>query len=158
MKRIPETFLVVTMLFVASDANAVGRRDAAALAALRERALDLDQALTEAQSAAAKTDAAAADCLSSVRDAANQTADQLTDVSDVAPLAASLPRGAAHRLGSQATAKAAIRALAVLPAEQRQTSDTAGLCASETLVRTQAAALQALIDETTPLLERLARP
>jgi hypothetical protein len=158
---------IVAALLIAGtapSAQAMSRRDVRSLDALYKRSQDLGQSLTEAASAGANQlsaggDAAALDCLESLRDAAGQVSDQLMDVRDVASLAASLHRGPDRRLGLAATRRAASGALAVLPAERRQISQTASLCLSQTAVQQQARDALLLINDAAAELGKLgARP
>ena len=149
---------------LAPSAQAMSRRDVRSLDALYKRSQDLSQSLTEGASAGAAQfnaggDAAALDCLESLRDAAGQVSDQLMDARDVASLAASLHRGPDRRLGLAAARRSAAGALAVLPAVRRQIEQTASLCLTQTAVQQHARDALLLIDEATAALGKLgARP
>ncbi|HXQ47503.1 MAG TPA: hypothetical protein VN806_12855 [Caulobacteraceae bacterium] len=141
-------------------AGATGRGQARALDALYERSLESTQDLTTAVGAAvaqlnAGGDAQSLDCLETLRDAASETTGQLLDVRDVADLSATLMAKADRRLGTAAVHRAASRALAVLPAEAAQVSQTAQLCAGQAAVQAKANSELQLIGETTSALGRI---
>jgi hypothetical protein len=141
-------------------AGATGRGQARALDGLYQRSLASTQDLTNAVGAAvaqlnAGGDAQALDCLETLRDAASETTGQLLDVRDVASLSASLKTKADRRLGTAAVRRAAGRALAVLPAEAAQVSQTAQLCPAQAVVQAKAKGELDLIGDATAALDRL---
>jgi hypothetical protein len=145
-------------LAAVSNAEAVTHRDAHALGDLYKRALDLSQSLTEAESGGvsqlnAGGDAQALDCLETLREASGEVADQLMDVKDVASLAAGLHGARDRRHGDAATRAAVARALEVLPVEQKQITQTAGLCLSQAVVQQKARDASLLIADATTALQ-----
>jgi len=144
----------------APAAQALRRSDVRALDGLYTRSQTLAQSLTEAASGGvsqvnAGGDAAALDCLETLREAANQVSDQLMDVRDVGHLAVSLHQGADRKLGAAATRRAAAGALVVLPVEARQITATAALCPQQAVVQQQAGAGLQLISEATTALKAI---
>jgi hypothetical protein len=149
--------LAVLATATAPAAQALHRGDVRTLDGLYGRSQTLTQSLSEAASGAASQlnaggDAAALDCLETLREAANQVSDQLMDVRDVAHLAVSLHKGPDRKLGAAAARRAAAGALVVLPAEARQITATASLCPQQAAVQQQAqAGLQLITDATAAL-------
>jgi hypothetical protein len=161
-RNLERAILAATAFAVAAGgpAGATGRSQARALSALYLRSQASAQSLTDAVGAAAAQlnaggDAQALDCLETLRDAASETTGQLLDVRDVASLAASLKTKADRQLGTGAVRRAAARALAVLPAESAQVSQTAQLCAAQAVVQAKAKAELELIGDATAVLGRL---
>lgn len=160
IRGLPAAVALTLATLAATGAQAVQHRDVRTLDILLKRAQDETQNLTSAESsgvAQAKAGGAQGlDCLETLREAANQVADQLQDVDDVAGEAASLRRLDDRRLGSAAAARAAARALEVLPVEAKQANQTAGLCLGQPQIQGKAGDLTRLVDDANAALQRLA--